>query len=93
MGSRKRNPVTYKRKRHYVSGKREPKGITPMPIYDITVRIEKKKSYLVEAPTLADAQEQAIVRACEEFPGKDHDLWLCLDDEPNQIPPPLMESL
>lgn len=54
-----------------------------MPIYDITVRVEKRKSYLVEAETLADAQERAIERACEEHPGDD--VWLRLDG--NVTPP------
>lgn len=45
-----------------------------MNIYDITIEIVKKKSYLVEADSLDVAQTKALEAAIKEHPGCD--VWL-----------------
>jgi len=43
-------------------------------VYDLTIEIVIRKSYLVEAENLGDAQNDALERAIVDYPGTD--VWL-----------------
>ncbi len=45
-----------------------------MTTYDLTIEVVIRKSYMVEADNIGEAQDKALESAIEEYPGAD--VWL-----------------